>query len=268
VSKASPKPNGILTLCSDFGSCDAYVGIMKGVALAIAPHLRCVDLTHEIPPQAVRIGALALRSAVEFFPAGTVHLAVVDPGVGSARRPVVAVTERGWLVGPDNGLLAPSAHLLGLHEVRVLENERYFHLPVSHTFHGRDIFAPCAAHLAAGVPAADLGAAVDGLQALEIPEPQSDGENLRGEVIYTDHFGNLITNIPAVALATFRPQRVSVTVGSMLAAPLVSTYAAVASGAGLALVGSWGLLEVAVRDGSAAALSGAGVGAVVAVTVS
>src|SRR5712691_5770640 len=142
--------NGIITLTTDFGTRDAYVGVMKGVVLGICPAARLIDLSHEVPPQAVRLGALLLRSAVEYFPSGTVHLAVVDPGVGGARQPVLAVTERALLVGPDNGLLAPAAALLGVRAVHRLEREAFFRQPVSQTFHGRDVFAPVAAHLAGG----------------------------------------------------------------------------------------------------------------------
>jgi S-adenosylmethionine hydrolase len=244
--------NGIITLTTDFGTRDAYVGIMKGVVLGICPAARLVDLTHEVPPQAIRLGALLLRSAVEYFPAGTVHLAVVDPGVGGARQPVLVVTEGALLVGPDNGLLAPAAELFGIRAVYRLEREAFFRQPVSHTFHGRDIFAPVAASLAAGTPPASFGSQRTGLQPLDLPEPRIADGAVEGEVVYVDHFGNLITNIRAASLHAFRPQRLSVRIEHTMISPLASSYAAVAPGAPLALIGSWGMLEVAVRDGNAA----------------
>jgi S-adenosyl-L-methionine hydrolase (adenosine-forming) len=244
--------NGILTLTTDFGTRDAYVGIMKGVALGICPAARLVDLTHEVPAQTVRLGALLLRSAVEYFPAGTVHLAVVDPGVGSARQPVLVVTERALFVGPDNGLLAPAAELLGVRAVYRLEREAFFRQPVSHTFHGRDVFAPVAAHLAGGTPPAAFGAELAGLQPLDLPAPTVEAGAVHGEVIHVDHFGNLITNIPADVLAGFRAGSLSVRISEMTVTSLAPTYAAVPSGAFVAVIGSWGMLEVAVRDGSAA----------------
>jgi S-adenosylmethionine hydrolase len=251
--------NGIVTLLTDFGTSDAYVGVMKGVVLGIHPTARLIDITHAVPPQAVRLGALLLRSAVDYFPPGTVHLAVVDPGVGSARDPVLAVTERGLLVGPDNGLLAPSAAALGLRAVHRLERDEFFRRPLSHTFHGRDLFAPVAAHLAAGTPPEAFGPRRPALQPLDLPEPRAESGAVHGEVVYVDHFGNLITNISAAALHAFRPQRLSVRIDDTMISPLVSSYAAAAPGAPLTLIGSWGMLEVAVRDGSAAEQLRAGI---------
>ena len=259
------RSSGIITLLTDFGARDAYVGIMKGVALGICPHARLVDLTHEVPAQAVRLGALVLRSSVEYFPDGTVHLAVVDPGVGTGRAAVVATTTRGFLVGPDNGLLAPAASLLGLCSVHRLTNEAFFRRPVSATFHGRDVFAPVAAHLAAGTPPDAFGDAVSGLAPLDCPEPVLAAGAAHGEVIYVDRFGNLVTNIPAAALDAFRGSTVFVKIGAMSLSPVRHTYADVGPGAPLALIGSWNMLEIAVRDGSAAERFGAGIGAAVTV---
>jgi S-adenosyl-L-methionine hydrolase (adenosine-forming) len=253
------RPNGIITFLTDFGMQDAYVGVMKGVVLGICPNTRLVDLTHGIPAQAVALGALQLRSAVRYFPDGTIHLAVVDPGVGSARAAVLAVTDRAVLVGPDNGLLAPAAAALGLRAVYRLERDQYFRQPVSHTFHGRDVFAPVAAHLAAGVPPDAFGAAQPALQPLGVPEARVDGGTVHGEVICVDRFGNLITNIPRGALAAFNASSVSVRIAGMTLSPLAATYAAVAPGAPVALIGSWDTLEVAVRDGNAAAQLGAAI---------
>lgn len=246
----------VITLLTDFGARDAYVGIMKGVILGIAPTAHLVDLTHEIPPQAVTTGALLLRSAVRYFPPGTVHLAVVDPGVGSARAPVLVVTERGFLVGPDNGLLHPAATAMGVKQVRRIENEAYFLHPVSQTFHGRDLFAPAAAHLAAGAHPSALGPQLSQLQPLALPEAVRRGDSIRGEVIHIDQFGNLITNIPRDLLTAFARERVSVSIGRVADIQVVSAYAEVPEGSALAIVGSWDVLEVAVRTGNAAQLLG------------
>jgi S-adenosylmethionine hydrolase len=253
------RPSGIITLLTDFGTRDAYVGIMKGVALGICPAARLVDLTHEVPPQAVSLGALVLRAAVEFFAAGSVHVAVVDPGVGSARAPVLVVTDHAYLVGPDNGLLAPAAAALGLRAVRRLAREEFFRHPVSGTFHGRDVFAPVAAHLAAGTAPDAFGPELPGLQPLDLPAPRRAANAVHGEVVYVDRFGNLVTNIPAAALASFHAPVVSVRIAGMTLSPLAPTYAAVAPGAVVALIGSWRTLEVAVRDGNAAEQLQAGI---------
>lgn len=252
-----------VTLCSDFGSRDAYVGIMKGVILGIAPGATLVDLSHEIPAQAVTIGALVLRSAVEYFPGGTVHLAVVDPGVGSSRLAVAVVTERCVLVGPDNGLLHPAATALGIREIRRLANEKFFLPEVSNTFHGRDVFAPVAAHLAAGIAPRELGERVDELQPLHLPVARREPAEIVGEVIYVDHFGNLVTNIRGADLSAFPARELSVSIGAVSLPASVSSYSAVEPGEPLAIVGSWGQLEVAVRNGSAAEHFSAGVGTVV-----
>ncbi len=253
-------PSGLITLLTDFGIQDAYVGVMKGVILSVNPAARIVDLTHEVPPQDVIKGAFLLRSAAAYFPDGTVHVAVVDPGVGTERRPVVVVTKRAFLVGPDNGLLTPSAAVLGVREVRRLEQSEFFRHPVSQTFHGRDVFAPVAAHLAAGVSPDRLGPIAPALQPLCLPEPRRECGAIHGEVLYVDRFGNLITNVPAAQLAAYPPSAVCVSIAGVSIAAIASSYAAVPRGAPLAVIGSAGLLEIAVRDGNAAEELGAGVG--------
>ncbi|OFV87062.1 MAG: hypothetical protein A3J75_02750 [Acidobacteria bacterium RBG_16_68_9] len=256
----------IITLLTDFGTADAYVGIMKGVILGICPAARLVDLTHDLPPQGIIPGALVLRNAVPFFPAGTTHLAVVDPGVGSGRDPIAIVTERGVLVGPDNGLLHPAALAMGVREVRRLERTDLFRQPVSHTFHGRDVFAPVAAHLATGLPPHELGSLLPAPRALPLAEPRCGSGRVSGEVIYVDRFGNLITNIAAGAMAGFSTRNVSVSIAGVPVVPIVTAYAAVPEGSLLAIIGSWGLIEVAVRSGNAAQRLAATTGTVVTVT--
>lgn len=256
----------LVTLLTDFGARDAYVGIMKGVMLAIDPTIRFVDLTHDIPPQAVDVAALVLRSAVPYFPDGTVHLAVVDPGVGTGRAAIAVVADRGVLVGPDNGLLAPAVDALGgARAIHALENPRYQRHPVSRTFHGRDVFAPAAAHLAAGVAVAQLGPALGALVPAALPPAVADVHGARGVVTHIDHFGNLLTNIDRGALTAFRDHPLSVTVAGMSPVPLRAAYGDVATGHLVALWSSWDTIEIAVRDGSAADRLGVGRGAAVVV---
>ena len=261
------RPSGVITLLTDFGTSDPFVGIMKGVILGINPSARCVDLTHAISPQQIRGGALALRSAVPFFPAGTIHVAVVDPGVGSARRPILIETEKGFLIGPDNGVLSLAATTLQRRCARLIENEHFLRPPVSHTFHGRDIFAPAAAHLSRGAMPAEFGPSLDSTVELVLPAVQSIGSTLRGEVVYVDHFGNLITNIAADVLASFPARKLSVTIKATRIAGPVTAYAAVSEGTALAMVGSWGMLEVAVRNGNASQMFAAGPGTPVTVVM-
>jgi S-adenosyl-L-methionine hydrolase (adenosine-forming) len=259
--------SGVITLLTDFGTADAFVGIMKGVILGINPRAQLVDLTHAVPPQQILPAALVLRSAVRFFPAGTVHVAVVDPGVGSARRAIMIETEHGFLVGPDNGVLSLAAAVRPRGESRVIENRALFRQPVSQTFHGRDIFAPAAAHLSCGVQADVLGPRTDSIVDLQLPAVHDTPSGLRGEVIYVDHFGNLLTNIDADISARFPAQRLSVSIdGKPVAGPL-NAYAAVPAGMALAIVSSWGTLEIAVRNGNAAQTFAAGPGTPVTVVV-
>lgn len=259
--------SGVITLLTDFGLDDAYVGIMKGVMLRIDPTARLVDLTHAVPPQRIVVGALILRSAVGYFPDGTVHLAVVDPGVGSARRPIMIETGRGLLVGPDNGILYPAAAALGGGTARLLADERFFVHPISPTFHGRDIFAPVAAHLARGTDPAEIGPPLDSIVELSLPAPGCMGSILTGEVVHVDHFGNLITNITADLLSRFPVQQLSVSINETPIGTLLTTYSGVSEGAPIALIGSWGLLELAIRNGNAAEKFAAGPGTPVTVVL-
>ncbi|GIW42495.1 MAG: hypothetical protein KatS3mg076_3072 [Candidatus Binatia bacterium] len=255
----------LVTLLTDFGTRDAFVGIMKGVILGICPEAKLVDLTHEIPPQDVLAGALVLRSAVGYFPQGTVHVAVVDPGVGSRRRGLAVRTRKAWLVGPDNGILEPAARLLGVRECFVLSDPRYFLPRPSRTFHGRDIFAPVAAHLARGVEGRELGKPTKLPRRLRIPTPRRRGRTLSGEILYVDRFGNLFTNVTARDLEFFSGKKLSVSISSGRSIPMKATYSDVRPGAPVALVNSWGHLEIAVRNGNAARELGLGRGAPVRV---
>jgi hypothetical protein len=238
----------LITLTTDFGLVDPFVGIMKGVLATRAPGVLVVDVTHGIPPQAVLVGALVLQQAAPYFPPGTVHVAVIDPGVGSERRALCVDTAAGCFVGPDNGVLALAADAAGIRRIVELTDKRVFLQPCSATFHGRDVFAPVAAALATGTPPSALGRERSDLHRLALPLPSTHGEDVRGEVVYVDHFGNLMSNLrPEV----FPKRPFVVTVGEVRIAAVSPTYAAVAPGAAVAVVNSFGLLEIAVRNGAA-----------------
>lgn len=249
----------IITLTTDFGLSDSYVAAMKGVILRIAPQATVIDITHQIAPQNVREAAYVLHTALPYFPAGTLHVVVVDPGVGSARRPMAAKVGDRYLVGPDNGIFTYALQAVGPASACVhLDKPAYWLPKVSSTFHGRDIFAPAAAHLAAGVALEALGTVFDDPVLFDVrpPEQLPDG-GLRGEVIHVDRFGNLVSNIPGAWLAG-RLWSVHVA-GQQVVGPS-QTYAAVEPGQLLALVSSDATLEVAVREGSAAARLGVAAG--------
>jgi S-adenosyl-L-methionine hydrolase (adenosine-forming) len=247
------RATGIVALLTDYGAQDAYAGVLKGALLSVNPQARIVDLTHEVPPQDVREGGRILAAALPFFPAGTVFVAVVDPGVGTDRAILGIETDRHVVLAPDNGL-AGFLERRARRIVRIRES-KYFLKPVSQTFHGRDIFAPVAGHLSRGVDLAKFGPAVKRIAAFDeaVPTLASDGA-LRGEVVSIDRFGNLITNIPGDLLSDAR--RVRITVGRRVVRSLSRSYADVRKGNLLALVGSTGHLEISVNQGSARNASG------------
>jgi S-adenosylmethionine hydrolase len=242
----------IITLITDFGTVDGYVGEMKGVLLTSAPDAEIVDITHDIPPQDVERGRLTLARVWRRFPAGTIHVVVVDPGVGSSRDAIAVSSDAYYLVGPDNGVL--SAALLGA-------SARVVSLPVSHhasaTFHGRDVFAPAAAALARGERLDAIGTEAKNPIIRRTPEPtrRADGA-IEGEVIFVDRFGNAVTNLVGARGGTIEVGKLTI--------DLRRTYAEVEAGRPLALVGSTGLVEIAVRDGDAARTLGLKRGSVVA----
>lgn len=257
----------ILTLLTDFGLSDAYVGIMKGVIAAIAPQIHIIDLTHQIPPQNIAAARFNLMNAYPYFPEGTVHVAVVDPGVGGSRRAIALQLPTGFLVGPDNGLLDGVLSRYG-HDPSVqavdLNNPAYWRNACpSSTFHGRDIFAPVGAHLARGVSLQELGTAisVDSLVEFDIPDAQKTTTQITGYVQHIDHFGNVITNISGDEV---RSLHWSVEV-KHTQVPSRHTYGESAIGEMLALVGSHGWIEIAVNGGSAQARLHMGVRDVVTV---
>ena len=266
----------LITLTTDFGAADGYVGTMKGVILGIVPDARLVDLSHEIAPQDIHGAAYVLYASYSFFPPHTVHLVVVDPGVGGARRPIALRTPTGFFVGPDNGVFSYVMACESVETSVALINEHYLLPHVSHTFHGRDVFAPAAAHLATGVPIDELGPSVADLAVFPTPRLEVARDNIVGEVLHIDRFGNVVTSIgrllwsedelslkPVFAKARlrFNAVRAMVVVAGQEITKVHRTYTEVGLGEGLALVGSSGHLEIAVREGSAAEKLGVSLGA-------
>lgn len=246
----------IVTLTSDFGTRDGYVGEMKGVVLERAPSARLVDVTHDVPPGDVWSGAWTLSRVWTRFPPGTIHLAVVDPGVGTDRRAAAVRIAGRWLVGPDNGLLTLASG--EVEAARELDPGRVGLEPFSDTFHGRDLFAPAAGHLASGGDPGGLGPPLEAgsLIRLPVPAPERDGERLRGRVVHVDRFGNLVTDLPSEWL----PTSPTASVGDYTIAATGDSFAAVEPGDPVLIRGSGGTLEICVRDASAAEVLGVGRG--------
>lgn len=241
------KPNGIITFTSDFGLEDPFVGIVKGVILSINPSARIVDITHSIGAQDILQGALILRSAYCFFPPGTIHLAVVDPGVGSERYPIVVETQRYIFVGPDNGLL--SFAIEEKFSAYIIENANFVLEKVSQTFHARDIFAPVAGYLSLGIKSSAVGRKLEEIKRLSLPSPSCEERRILGEIIGFDHFGNAITNIPEELI---RDKKVlKIRIGGKIIEKLSFSYAEIPPHTALAILGSSGFLEISVNLGSA-----------------
>jgi S-adenosyl-L-methionine hydrolase (adenosine-forming) len=248
----------VITLLTDFGATDPYVGMMKGVIAGICPAAAIIDITHEVPPQDIRTGAFFLARSFSYFPRGTIHVAVVDPGVGTTRKPLAIRSEGHVFIGPDNGLLTVAARRA--HAVR-LTRAAYFRAEISQTFHGRDIFAPVAAHLAAGASFDSLGPRLSRLVRLGNVRPRRVARGLHAAVVSVDRFGNLVTNLDFAAWRSVRrPQLIA---GAFRATQLSASYAAVARGDLALVLGGYGLLEIAAREASAAKILGLGSGALV-----
>lgn len=259
-------PVSLITLTSDFGYADNFVGVMKGVILSIAPTARIVDLGHDITRGDIRHGAFVLLSGSKYFPLGTLHVAVIDPGVGTERR-IICVEAGGQLfLGPDNGLLSWVTAKQGRTRVIHVTRKELFLPQISLTFHGRDVFAPVAAHLARDMKPEDLGPVISDMQELPFPEVRKQDGSLVGEIIYEDRFGNLVSNIEQEALAGVDVKKVVVTAGQTTIRGLSRTYGSGREGQLLALVGSPGYLEIAVNEGLASEVTGLDIGD--AVTVS
>lgn len=261
-----PNPLGLITLLTDFGNQDSFVASMKGVILTINPQASFVDLSHQVSPHSIEEAAYLLNSCYRYFPEGTVHVAVVDPGVGSARRPLLVKTAGYYFLGPDNGLF--SYVLKDEHEVEVreIENQQYRRKSVGHTFDGRDLFAPSAAWLTKGVPASSFGRIIPDPIRLSIVEPRSQGNRLVGRIEHVDRFGNLISNLTLQHLEekhslVTKQQPLSVRIGAQIIEGLVANYSEGKAEQPSALINSDGRLEIFVKEASAADLLKVGKGA-------
>ena len=264
--------NAIITLTSDFGVNDHFIGAMKGVILEIAPEAQIVDISHAVQPFDILDGALTISQAYSYFPAGTVHMVIVDPGVGTARRPVILTSERHMFVAPDNGVLSLVYDREERLSVRHVTAEHYFLQPRSNTFHARDIFSPVAAFLAKGIEPSRFGEEITDYVRFAAPRPKPvDERTLRGVVLKVDRFGNLITNITpqdAPQLFEAAPPAFKISIGTKTQATRMCTnYAEGAPGEVFGILGSMGFLEVAANRGSAFQLMGAGKGSEVNVVM-
>jgi len=249
-------PPPTLTLTTDFGLADHYAGVMKGVILGICPKARIVDISHEVTPYAIAEGGYLIAQSYRYFPRGTVHVVVVDPGVGSERRAIVAEAAGQMFVAPDNGVLS-MVLAREKHRVRAIENDRYFFHPVSRTFHGRDIFAPVAAHLASGVRPARVGKTVADAVRAEFAAARASGKGTwRGTVLHVDRFGNIVTNFASEEF----PVVSQVAVGRLTARRVVESYDEADSGEAVVIAGSSGYLEISIKQASAARKAGCRVG--------
>ncbi len=247
-------PANIVTLTTDFGLKDPYTAEMKAAILSISPTAVIIDITHEIAKFNTRMGAYVLASAVPYFPQGSAHVAVVDPGVGTPRRPIVIQTKQGFFVGPDNGLLVLAAEKQGITSIHELANPRFMLPKVSHTFHGRDIFAPAAAHLLNGVKPAEFGPEIGEATKPEFAKVTRKNDALVGEVLHVDGFGNIITNIneKEVAQSHAKSAVSAELAGSKLELKFCKAYGEAEPQEPLALIGSHGFLEISLNQGNAA----------------
>ncbi len=251
-----------LTLTTDFGLKDGNVGVMKGVIWGIAPRCRIADISHQISPQNVREAALILARSAPYFPRDTVHVVVVDPGVGTARRPIAARLGHQNYIAPDNGILSllleKAVKAGDVVELVHLNNPRFWRPDVSHVFHGRDIFAPTGAHLASGVPLVAMGTKIDDPVRIDFPQPIPGNNGFHGEIIHIDHFGNLSTNIRVEDMGWV--EHIQIELGDVKIPGLYHTFGELAPGALMALYGSTGNLIISEVNGSAAARLNAKIG--------
>jgi S-adenosyl-L-methionine hydrolase (adenosine-forming) len=253
-------PKALITLTTDFGTTDHFAGTMKGVILGIAPNAQIVDISHEVQAFEVTDGAFTIAEAYRYFPKKTIHVVVVDPGVGSTRRPLLAEMAGQYFIAPDNGVLS-MIFARERAKVRHIANERYFLQPVSRTFHGRDVFAPVAAHLAAGVPPARFGKLIEDHLRLAFQAPTRTGKHTwTGSILKVDRFGNLITNLQIDEFPQVRTRAFGLNVGFQTVSRLALTFTECTAGEIVVLVGSSGYLEVATNQASAAKALGCGAG--------
>lgn len=254
-------PSRIITMTTDFGTRDSYVATMKGVIYRINREVRVVDLTHEIKPQDLMEASLVLDGCYRFFPAGTVHLVVVDPGVGTKRRTIIVDTPEYIFVGPDNGVFSRIYASLPTHEVREITSKRFLLPQISDTFHGRDVFAPVAAHLSHGLASSEFGPIITDPVRRDPPEPVVWQDHITGEVIHIDSFGNIITNISRELFETVvGDRRFRISLSGRSIERLSRSYEDGERGHALALFGSFDRLEIAIGCGRADHRIGAGRG--------
>jgi len=259
----------IITLTTDFGTNDHFVGAMKGVILDIVPEAAIVDISHAVQAFDVLDGALAISQAYSYFPNGTVHVVVVDPGVGTERRPILASSDGYHFVAPDNGVLSMVYAKEERIHVRHITSDHYFRMPVSNTFHARDVFAPVAAYLAKHVDSHKFGDEIEDFVRFAAPRPKATGEGrLRAVVLKVDRFGNLITNVTSAdvpALFSAKPGAFKIVVGSREITDIRKAFAEGAPGEVFGIVGSMGYLEIVANRAAAAQITGAGKGSEVSI---
>ncbi len=247
-------PSPIITLTTDFGLRDPYVAEMKAVVLGISPDSRIVDITHEIEKFNIRMGAYILAAASSYFPKGTIHVAVVDPGVGTRRRAVLVQAEDQYYVGPDNGVLALATERRGTRHIYGIENPEFMLPEISNTFHGRDIFAPAAAYLASGISPSEFGPEIHGIVTSRFAKIRRRENSLAGEVIHVDGFGNIVTNLRERDLeAMGAKETINIQLeDTALELKLCRAYSEVQLQKPLAIVGSHSFLEISINQGEAA----------------
>lgn len=260
-------PRPIITLTTDYGTSDHLVGTIKGVILNINPEVEIVDITHQVMPFDLLDGALAIGLSYRYYPARTIHVVVVDPGVGTHRRPILVVGDTHYFVAPDNGVLSKVYEQQSSVVVRQLTSEHYFLHPVSNTFHGRDIFAPVAAWLSKSWQATSFGEEIQDYARLSLPKPKTDGKTVKGVVMRVDTFGNLLTNLtPADVPALLESDaKFKIRVGQGEIRKLAQTFAQGSAGEAFGIIGSSGYIEVSMNKGNAARTLGANRGAEVIV---
>lgn len=257
----------LITLTTDFGIQDHYVGVLKAVLLSIAPDARLIDISHQIPPQDIMAGAWVVRNSAMLFPPGSVHLVVVDPGVGTQRKPIAIKIKDQYFVGPDNGIFSLIADQYDYEGIE-LTNSNFWRPNPSQTFHGRDIFAPVAAHLANGVDFSTLGNPIDKLQTYRWAVPISDKDGVQGWIVHIDHFGNLISNIPESMIREAGAHaNLKIYVGNTIFDTIVNTFGDVPDGEPAAYIGSSGVLEIAINKGDAREMLGVEKGAQISIVI-
>ena len=251
MKPTAPSPP-LVTLTTDFGTRDAYVGTMKGVMLSLRRDLHIVDISHNLPRHGLVPAALMLREACPRFPEKTIHVAVIDPGVGGQRRPILLHLGNHFFLGPDNGIFGRLLADFALVGAWKLENPDYFLPAVSNTFHGRDLFAPAAAHLAGGVPPEEFGPEISDPCSVAIPRYELEDKVLKGSIVWVDHFGNCLTNLPEAVISDWAKRSpFQIQAGNCLISGLSSCYEAVSPAAPVALISSMGTLEIACNQARA-----------------